>query len=179
MGLKTPRNNFVFVPNRLPNLFARRLKMTRPLRQKSASLKGDTQSLLGIPSAILSFFDIDGGKVFLNWALPSWAALWLPSSLPVLTFVKAPQLCLIGTFQIRVHCMKCLKYSYSGVKGREILAGNFEHCIAPEWKTIIRVLIERINLTTSSHVNILRACVWSELVSVRTKFTKRLFTKCR
>ena len=176
MGLKTPRNNFVFVPNRLPNLFARRLKMTRPLRQKSASLKGDTQSLLGIPSAILSFFDIDGRKVFLNWALPSWAALWLPSSLPVLTFVKAPQLCLIGTFQIRVHCMKCLKYSYSGVKGREILAGNLSTALHQSEKPSFAFWLNE--LTTSSHVNILRACVWSELVSVRTKFTKRLFTKC-
>ena len=53
IGLKTPRNNFVFVPNRLSNLFARRLEMTSTPPRKNGVW--DTQRLLGVPSAILSF----------------------------------------------------------------------------------------------------------------------------
>ena len=61
IGSITPRNNVVFVPIRLPNQFARRAEMTRPLpAKKPASLKGEwnMQSLLEVLSAILSFLDI-------------------------------------------------------------------------------------------------------------------------
>ena len=51
MGPTTPRNNFVFVPNRLPSQFTRRPEMTGPLPLRG---EWDTQSLLGVPSAILS-----------------------------------------------------------------------------------------------------------------------------
>ena len=47
-----------FCPNRLPNLFARRPEMTRPLPAKGGPIEEgvDTQRLLGERSSILSFF---------------------------------------------------------------------------------------------------------------------------
>ena len=64
----TPSNNFVFFPNGLPSLFAKRPEMNCPLPTKSAPLKEewDTQSLLGVPLSILSFFDIDGRKFLIG-----------------------------------------------------------------------------------------------------------------
>ena len=40
MGPTTPRNNFVFVPNRLPSQFTRRPEMTGPLPTKIGAIKG-------------------------------------------------------------------------------------------------------------------------------------------
>ena len=55
--------------NRLPNLFARRPEITRPLPAEIGPVEAggggwDTQNPLGVPFIILSFFDIDG-RLFL------------------------------------------------------------------------------------------------------------------
>ena len=56
---KNPRNNFVFVPNRLPNLFARRPDTTRPLPRIEMRIGQHKQCLLEDPFVILSFLDIE------------------------------------------------------------------------------------------------------------------------
>ena len=52
-------------------------EMTRPSSQKSAPWEWDTRSFLGVPSAISSFFDIEGRRFSTRrWRLPSRAAQW-------------------------------------------------------------------------------------------------------
>ena len=53
IGPMTLSNNFVFVPNRLPNQFARPPEMTLALPAKI----GPTEGGMGVLSAILSFLD--------------------------------------------------------------------------------------------------------------------------
>ena len=67
VGPITPRNNFVFVRNRLPNLFAGRPEMTRALPAEIGSIKGGVGHATPSGSAILYFFD--GESSFHNWAL--------------------------------------------------------------------------------------------------------------
>ena len=59
MGPITQRTSFVFAPNRRLSWLARPPEMTRPLPTKLGPAGG--RSLLGVPSVILSFFDIDRG----------------------------------------------------------------------------------------------------------------------
>ena len=69
------RNNFVFVPNRLPSLFTRWPEMTRPSPQKSALWEWDTQSFLGVLSIVSSFFDIEERHFSIRrWRLPQRGA---------------------------------------------------------------------------------------------------------
>ena len=60
----TPRNNFVLVSNRLPNLFARRPEMTLPLIPSGHAKPSG--------SSVRHFFPFFG--VVLDWALPLRAA---------------------------------------------------------------------------------------------------------
>ena len=62
MGPTTPRNNFVFVPNRLPTLFTRRPEMTRPLPTKIDPIKGEMGHAKPSGSSVRHFVfsDIDG-----------------------------------------------------------------------------------------------------------------------
>ena len=62
MGPTTPRNNFVFVPNRLPSQFTRRPEMTGPLPTKIGPIKGGMGHAKPSGSSVrhFVFLDIDG-----------------------------------------------------------------------------------------------------------------------
>ena len=88
----------MFVPNRLPNLFARQPEMTRPLPTKigPTERRWDMQSLQVVLSAILSFFNTERICFsFLNWVLPSPAA------------------CRDKKWNVEKHCMSIAEYAIS------------------------------------------------------------------
>ena len=71
-GLITLCNSFVFVPMQLPNLFARRPKMTSPLPVKIDLNEGGMGHAKPSGSSVchLSYFDIEYWLSFLDRALP-------------------------------------------------------------------------------------------------------------
>ena len=86
-------------------------EMTRPSSQKSALREWDTRSFLGVPSAISSFFDIEGRRFSIRrWRLPSRAAQWEAALMRKLAKILEQssgmrQVCL---FFFSVYCIKRL-----------------------------------------------------------------------
>ena len=72
----TPCNNFVFIPNGLPSLFAKRPEMNCPLPPKISPIEGGMGHIKPFGSIACHFvFFRHRCKEILDWALPSRVVL--------------------------------------------------------------------------------------------------------